>query len=104
VGVIVLKGAIEGAGFAIPAADATAFLMRSAISTGDSGKIRRQWVGASGEHVVDAVLLSHDREQVALRRVSDNKEFTVPLDKLSTGDRRFLKLLAAAQQPSEAAK
>jgi S1-C subfamily serine protease len=95
IGVIVLKGRIEGAGFAIPTDDLTAFLLRAAVCNGGSGQIRRQWVDASGKRAVDAILLDRDDQRIKLRRADDSHEFSVPLEKISTGDQKFLKLFQA---------
>ena len=103
IGVIVLKGKIEGAGFAIPAADLMAFLVRAAVCNGDAGNIRRQWVDSSGQHVVDATLVAHDDHQIKVRRADDSREISVPLDKLSAGDQKFLKLLPASSKTTAAA-
>ncbi len=95
IGMIVLKGRIEGAGFAIPAADLTAFLLGAAVCNGGSGQIHRQWVDVSGKRVVNAILLDHDDQRIKLRRADDSREFSVPLEKISTGDQKFLKLFPA---------
>jgi hypothetical protein len=70
-------------------------LVRAAVCNGDSGNIRRQWVDSTGQHVVDATLVAHDDQQIKVRRVDDSREISVPLDKLSTGDQKFLKMLPA---------
>lgn len=97
IGVIVLKGKIEGAGFAIPADNLISFLTHAAICTGDCGKLRREWLDATGSYVVDATLQERHKDEIKIRRIDNGQELSVPIEKLSPGDQKFLKLLPVSQ-------
>jgi len=92
IGLIVRKARIEGAGFAVPAADLTSFLLSAAKLKGADGAIERYWYDSSGKHRIQARFAGFEGTAVKLRR-SSGKEAIVPILKLSKGDQRFLKLL-----------
>jgi hypothetical protein len=94
IGTVVLKARIEGAGFAIPARDLTAFLLSAA--SGDAKNLERQWIDSTGQHVVRAVLLAADEETLTLRRSDDNRALSLPVARLSAGDQGFMELLREA--------
>lgn len=98
VGLVALKARIEGAGFAVPAATLTKFLIDAASTNGPDGALARTWIDASGRYEISAVLgkLEHDRVEL---RDGNGKTVTVPLDKLSEADQQFLKLLGEKSRP-----
>jgi predicted esterase len=49
----------------------------------------REWKSADGKYTVEAELLRIEGESAVLRRASDDKTLRVPLDKLSSSDRRL---------------
>ncbi|TVQ03123.1 MAG: hypothetical protein EA381_01970 [Planctomycetaceae bacterium] len=56
----------------------------------------RTWSDQSGRFEVPASMIHADRQEVRLRK-SDGKVVTVPVDKLSTGDRRFVESFLTAE-------
>ena len=92
IGLVVLKASIENTGFAVPAEQLTAFLIASTQSKGTHAWIDRRWIDSTGQHEIDATYLGCVDRKVQLKR-TDGRRITVPLDKLSEGDQRFVRLL-----------
>jgi len=93
IGMVVRKAQLEGAGFAIPTQVLTKFLVEASTITGDSLRLRRDWVDASGRRVLDAVLTGIGESTIQLRR-ADGRRFSVKLQQLSPADRQFIGLLS----------
>ena len=56
----------------------------------------RQWTSSSGEHRIEADLVSFDSERVRLKK-EDGKIVVVPLDQLGDADRKWIEELARKQ-------
>ncbi len=54
----------------------------------------RTWSDTTGSYKIEAVLVSQDGTGVQLRRIDNGEIVTVPLEKLSAGDREYLNGLA----------
>jgi S1-C subfamily serine protease len=91
-GLVVLKGRIEGAGFAVPASALARFLVRCATITGPDAALVREWYDAAETHRVEAAYLGLSGGAVQLRR-ADGRQIAVPLEKLSKPDQEFLRIL-----------
>ncbi len=92
VGLVVLKAQIEGAGFAVPAADLIGFLVDTASREGDAGKIERYWTDSTGKSQVKAQYLGFADGKVGLK-TGEGKTFALPLSRLSKGDQEFVRLM-----------
>ena len=92
IGLVVLKGEIENAGFAVPAAEIGAFLAAAVKGTGPESAIQRQWLSSGGSHQITAQYLGLRDGAVQLRR-ADGTKIAVPLAKLSPQDQAFVRLL-----------
>ena len=103
IGVVVLKGHIEGAGFAIPAEEVTGCLLRWARISGDDGKLLRTWTDSSGKRRLEAAYCGYDAGVVKLENRS-GRQVSMPLDKLSESDQKLVRAIAAETQRDEAKK
>jgi len=72
-----------------------AFSLLNAIKDSEFQRPYRQWTSSNGNFHVDANALSADQQNAKLIR-SDAKLLTVPLDRLSRGDRSYLDRLKQA--------
>lgn len=74
-----------------------------ALSVGDvvaqTTPMLREWVDATGQFKLNAVYVGRVATGVVLRR-EDGTELTVPVDKLSTADQKYLETLSAPKSPS----
>jgi S1-C subfamily serine protease len=91
IGAIVLKGRIEGAGFAIPAEDLTEFLLAAASTKGADGKLARLWSDSKGRYI-EATLSDYEGDKLKLEK-ADGHIVIVPPEKLGAGDQAFLRML-----------
>jgi serine protease Do len=91
-GLVVLKGRIEGAGFAVPADALTRFLVQCANCAGPEAALVREWYDVSGTHRVEAAYLGLSSGAVQLKR-GNGKQLAVPVEKLSPPDQEFLRIL-----------
>jgi S1-C subfamily serine protease len=94
IGIVVLKGRIEGAGFAIPADDVISFLLSSTTTKGEDGKLPRFWTDSSGEHRIEAVCHGVESGKVKLEK-ADGKFVAMPLERLSEIDQKFVRQIEA---------
>jgi S1-C subfamily serine protease len=94
IGMVSLKGRIEGAGFAIPADDVTAFLLRSASAKGADGGLTRRWTDRTGLHQIEATCKGLDPNGVKLEK-PDGQVIALPLEKLSERDQEFIRRIRA---------
>jgi S1-C subfamily serine protease len=102
IGLVVLKARIEGAGFAVPVPDLIAFLTgdpaapAAAASFGKPAEPgqSRTWTDATGQFKIEAEFVSSADGTVSLRK-PNGEVITVPLDKLSDDDRKYLKARAS---------
>jgi Transglutaminase-like superfamily/SLA1 homology domain 1, SHD1 len=56
--------------------------------------VARSWSDTTGSYKIEAVLVGQDDTSVQLRRIDNGDVVTVPLEKLSAGDREYLNGLA----------
>ncbi|MDP6447134.1 MAG: trypsin-like peptidase domain-containing protein, partial [Pirellulaceae bacterium] len=91
IGMVALKGRIEGVGFAITAEELAKFLIAGATRAGDKGKLTRLWVDSTGQFKIRASLERVLGNRVQL--INDDGARSVEIDKLSERDRQFLRLL-----------
>ena len=103
IGVVVLKGHIEGAGFAIPAEEVTRCLLRWARISGDDGKLLRSWTDSSGKRQLEATYCGYDACVVKLENRS-GRLVSMPLEKLSESDQKLVRAIAAETQRDEEKK
>lgn len=96
VGMVVLKGRIEGVGFAIPSSRITEFLLHSATFAGDDGNLIRAWLDQAEKSEREGAFVKADDEKLTLLEASNPMPQALDIAQLSNGDRAFLKLVAAA--------
>ena len=96
IGMVARNAYLDGAGFAVPASELTQFLVTASVTNGEAGKLRRDWVDASGKQVLDAYYLGTSEGKVNLQR-SDGKRLSVAVDRLSSQDRSFIEMIGAAK-------
>ncbi len=101
IGTIVLKGRIEGAGFAIPAEELAAFLLAAASTKGADGRLARQWSDSTGSRYIEATFGGFDGDKVKLER-ADGQVVAVLPEKLGAGDQAFLRMLRTDGSRSDA--
>jgi len=53
-------------------------------------KNSRTWTSLEGWHTLEAVLIRKDKENIILKRDNDNKEITVPINRLSIQDQNYI--------------
>ena len=66
----------------------------AAAPPGPEAKPIRRTLKAADGRALDALLLSRTDTTVSVRRQADGKEFVIPLEKLSPGDRDFIRTSA----------
>jgi hypothetical protein len=66
----------------------------AAAPPGPEAKPIRRTLKASDGRALDALLLSRTDTTVSVRRQADGQEFVIPLEKLSPGDRDFIRTSA----------
>ena len=93
IGMVVLKGRIEGAGFAVPADTLADFLLQNLREEPDSFAIKRSWNDTKGKGPLVATFMGFSEGKVGLKRISDGKEFRIPLETLSKPDQLFVQEL-----------
>ncbi len=93
IGLVAMKARIEGAGFAVPAADLTAFQLEATSSEGEAGKIVRYWTDSTGKSQVQAQYLGFADGKVGLKS-REGRAFVLPLERLSKGDQEFVRLVS----------
>ena len=91
-GLVAIKGRIEGAGFAVPADTLSRFLVRCATVAGPDAAIVREWYDASGADRIEAAYLGVSAGAVQLKR-PDGRQVTVPVEKLSKPDQEFIRIV-----------
>ncbi len=97
IGMISLKGRIEGAGFAIPAEDISGFLLSSVSAKGDDGGLARYWTDSTGAHRIQATCKGFAAGVVKLEK-PDGQVIAMPLEKLSEPDQKFIRGIRADLQ------
>jgi hypothetical protein len=65
------------------------------------GGTKRTWTDATGQFKIEAELISLKDDKVELKRASDGKIVTLPLDKLAAEDQTIAKAAAMAAKPAE---
>ncbi|MFM2096584.1 MAG: putative serine protease HhoB precursor [Planctomycetota bacterium] len=63
----------------------------AAVAKGETEALRRKWKSANGDFSVDATVVKVNEGIVTLMRADSGKPVEVPLEKLSTEDRKWLK-------------
>ncbi|NQU25284.1 MAG: trypsin-like peptidase domain-containing protein [Candidatus Nealsonbacteria bacterium] len=99
IGMVAVKGRIEGAGFAVPSDDIVAFLLAGAKREGADGALLRQWVDAGGAHTINARYGGTVSDKLRLLKTGD-QEIQVPLSRLSKADQAFVQLLVGNDYPN----
>jgi S1-C subfamily serine protease len=98
IGMVTRKGAIEGAGFAIPAGELIDFLLRSADVDDDSLGLQRTWVDRASGRELTAEIVSIGESSVTVRDAKRDRAFEIPFERLSEDDVRFLEAILARRQ------
>ncbi len=98
IGAVVLKGNIEGTGFATPSHELVQFLVESPTGELKITDWIRSWVDASGRHQISGWFAGRSQDLIRLRCEQGNREMTVPVAKLSRGDQLLLEAVKARTQ------